>query len=105
MPAPLLEVQGLTTDFHSRRGVIRAVDGVSLVINSGETLGVVGESGSGKSVTALCVMRLVPQPPGNGLEDAVRFTERAQKIARANEDHAEALKAYAEKRRPQWKGR
>ncbi len=40
-----------------------------------------------------------------GLEDAVRFTERAQKIARASEDHAEALKAYAEKRSPQWKGR
>ena len=40
-----------------------------------------------------------------GLEDAVRFAERAQKIARASEDHAEALKAYAEKRSPQWKGR
>ena len=39
------------------------------------------------------------------LEDAVRFTERAQKIARASEDHTEALRAYAEKRRPQWKGR
>ena len=40
-----------------------------------------------------------------GLEDAVRFTERAQKIARASADHTEALRAYAEKRHPQWKGR
>ena len=73
MSAPLLEVKGLTTDFHTRNGVIRAVDGVSLVINSGETLGVVGESGSGKSVTALCVMRLVPQPPGRIVAGAIRY--------------------------------
>ena len=64
MSASILEVKNLTTDFVTRNGVIRAVDGVSLRIAAGETLGVVGESGSGKSVTALCVMRLVPQPPG-----------------------------------------
>ena len=64
MPAPLLDVKGLTTDFDTRSGPVRAVDGVSLRIGAGETLGVVGESGCGKSVTALCVMRLIRQPPG-----------------------------------------
>ena len=61
---PLLEVRHLTADFLTRSGTIRAVDDVSLQVDAGETLGLVGESGSGKSVTALCVMRLVRQPPG-----------------------------------------
>jgi peptide/nickel transport system ATP-binding protein len=73
MSAPLLEVKGLTTDFLTRAGGIRAVDGVSLHVDAGETLGIVGESGSGKSVTALCVMRLVPQPPGRIVEGTIRF--------------------------------
>ena len=73
MSAPLLEINGLTTDFVTRNGVIRAVDAVSLRIDAGETLGVVGESGSGKSVTALCVMRLVPQPPGQVVSGVINY--------------------------------
>jgi oligopeptide/dipeptide ABC transporter ATP-binding protein len=59
----LLEVQDLHTHFHTGRGVIRAVDGVSFSVEQGRTLGLVGESGCGKSVTALSITGLVPRPP------------------------------------------
>jgi peptide/nickel transport system ATP-binding protein len=61
---PLLEVRGLRTHFATDDGVVRAVDGVDLSIDRGETLGVVGESGCGKSVTAMTVLKLIPMPPG-----------------------------------------
>jgi peptide/nickel transport system ATP-binding protein len=59
-----LEVSGLKTYFFTRQGVVKAVDDVSLYLRKGETLGIVGESGCGKSITALSLMRLVPNPPG-----------------------------------------
>ena len=66
MPAssPLLVVEDLRTHFFTRRGVTRAVDGVSFTLQAGETLALVGESGSGKSVTCLSLVRLVPEPAG-----------------------------------------
>jgi oligopeptide/dipeptide ABC transporter ATP-binding protein len=64
MSAPLLEVRDLRTWFFTRRGVVKAVDGVSFAVGEGETLGIVGESGCGKSMTALSILRLVPRPAG-----------------------------------------
>jgi oligopeptide/dipeptide ABC transporter ATP-binding protein len=62
--APLLSVRDLRLHFRTKRGIARAVDGVSFDIAEGETLGLVGETGSGKTVTARSLIRLVPSPPG-----------------------------------------
>ena len=62
--APLLEIKNLQVTFDTEAGPLRAVDGVSLSVKAGRTLGVVGESGCGKSVSALSILRLVPSPPG-----------------------------------------
>jgi oligopeptide/dipeptide ABC transporter ATP-binding protein len=58
----LLEVQGLRTSFHTRDGVVRAVDGIDFHVDRGEIMGIVGESGCGKSVTSLSIMRLIAKP-------------------------------------------
>ena len=62
---PLLKVEDLAVDFHVSGTVQRALQGVSLTLKRGRTLGLVGESGCGKSVTSLSIMRLLPQPPGH----------------------------------------
>ena len=71
----LLEVENLQTHFRTPEGVNRAVDGVSFMVEAGETVAIVGESGCGKSVTANSIMRLVPQPPGS-IAGAIRFEGR-----------------------------
>jgi len=103
---PILKIEDLRTYFHSRskQAFIRSVDGVSLEVMKGETLGVVGESGSGKSVTALSVLGLIGAGPGvisgkiglksdriqknllEGLEDFVKLTTRDGKIMEVSKD-------------------
>ncbi len=61
---PLLDVRNLTTRFHTRNGIVHAVEDVSFSVEKGRTLGIVGESGSGKSVTCYSLLGLIPQPPG-----------------------------------------
>ncbi len=88
----LLDVSDLKTHFFTDDGVVKAVDGVSFSIEEGETFGLVGESGCGKSVTALSIIRLIPDPPGkivNGSimfegEDMVKQSEKAMREIRGD---------------------
>ena len=73
---PILRVDDLRTYFHTRDGVVRAVDGVSFELTRGETLCIVGESGCGKSVTAMSVLRLLPEPPAKVESGAILYEGR-----------------------------
>jgi oligopeptide/dipeptide ABC transporter ATP-binding protein len=79
----LLQVEDLHTQFFTSRGVVRAVDGVSLHIDAGETLGVVGESGCGKTITALSILRLVPDP-GKIISGRILF--RGEDVAKMDDE-------------------
>jgi len=89
----ILAVDDLTVRFYTRDGIVRAVNGISLNISRGETLGIVGESGCGKSVTSLAVMGLIPQPPGRIESGSIRMegrnllnlTEKEMRKVRGNE--------------------
>ena len=71
--AAVLEVSGLSTVFHSRAGLVRAVQDISFSVEAGQTLAVVGESGCGKTMMALSLMRLIPSPPGEITAGTVRL--------------------------------
>ncbi len=93
----LLEIKNLVTEFRTEEETVRAVNDISFTLNKGETIGIVGESGSGKSVTALSVMRLIPNPPGKitsgeillhthkGIVDLVKIPENQMRPYRGNE--------------------
>lgn len=91
-PSPVLEIRGLKTHFHTRDGIVRAVDGVSFSVGAGETLAVVGESGCGKSVTSLSILRLIASPPGRNAggeilfegEDLLKASEARMREIRGN---------------------
>jgi peptide/nickel transport system ATP-binding protein len=74
--ATLLDVADLRTYFYLRHGILKAVDGVSFQLKPHETLAIVGESGCGKSMTALSLMRLIPEPPGKIVSGSVRLAGR-----------------------------
>lgn len=69
----LLEIENLSVEFRMPDGIIRAVNDISFDVNRGEVVAVVGESGSGKSVTALAVLRLIPEPRGRITSGAIRL--------------------------------
>ncbi|MBN9089350.1 MAG: ABC transporter ATP-binding protein [Reyranella sp.] len=89
----LLEVENLGTWFYTRQGIVKAVDGVNFGVASGETLAIVGESGCGKSMTALSLMRLIPDPPGRivsgqiklGGKDLLKLSEEEMRKVRGND--------------------
>ncbi|MDH3688242.1 MAG: ABC transporter ATP-binding protein [Gammaproteobacteria bacterium] len=73
MQDSILAVEDLVTRFYTRDGIVHAVNGVSVDLHAGETLGIVGESGSGKSVLSLSIMGLIPQPPGRIESGVIKF--------------------------------
>jgi oligopeptide/dipeptide ABC transporter ATP-binding protein len=87
---PILEVRDLRTYFHTRDGVVKAVDGVSFEVRRGEILGIVGESGCGKSVTSLSLMRLVPQP--GRIEEGSSVTFDGRDILKMSSKELEGLR-------------
>ena len=104
----LLSVENLKTYFHTRNGVVRAVDGISFSLSPGETLGIVGESGSGKSVAMYSLLGLIPSPPGRIEDGRADFegrdllhttesdlrTVRGRRIAMIFQDPMTALNPY-----------
>ena len=88
---PLLEVDHLRTHFRTPGGIVRAVDGISFHVEAGEVLAIVGESGCGKSVTAMSILRLIPDPPGRSAgtirfegRDLLQASERDMRMIRGN---------------------
>jgi oligopeptide/dipeptide ABC transporter ATP-binding protein len=73
MRQPLLDIRALTVQFHTSQGVVRAVDGVDIAIQSREVVGLVGESGCGKSTIAHAITRLIPSPPGKIMAGEVLY--------------------------------
>jgi oligopeptide/dipeptide ABC transporter ATP-binding protein len=72
----LLEISNLRTNFYTYEGVVKALGGVNLSMNEGDTLGVVGETGCGKSVTVFSILRLIPSPPGKVIDGKAMFEGR-----------------------------
>ncbi|MES2709525.1 MAG: ABC transporter ATP-binding protein [Verrucomicrobiota bacterium] len=104
----VLDVRDLKVAFHTRNGVVRAVDGVSLSVEKGKTTGIVGESGSGKSVTCYSLLGLIPMPPGKieggtaafGGQDLLKLSEselqkvRGRRISMIFQDPMTSLNPY-----------
>lgn len=90
VPEPLLQVDQLVTGFETDAGMVTAVDGVSFDVYPGKTLGIVGESGCGKSVTALSIIRLLPQPMGKILGGRILF--KGEDLAAINDERLHKIR-------------
>jgi len=88
----ILDVRDLHTQFNTLDGVVRAVDGVSFSLERGETLGIVGESGCGKSVTALSILRLIPNETGRIAQGSIRFD--GQELTTLGEEAMKRLRGH-----------
>jgi len=86
----LLRVRDLVVEFDTDQGVVRAVDGVSFDLQSGETMGLVGESGCGKTVTGLALLGLIPSPPGRVVSGSIEF--QGQNLATLAEDELRRIR-------------
>lgn len=85
-----LEVKSLRTHFFTRRGIVKAVDGVDFHVDRGETFGLVGESGCGKTITCLSVLRLVPQPAGRIVEGEILL--EGEDLLKKNEEEMRKIR-------------
>lgn len=94
-PEILVEIEDLFVNFYTYQGIVKAIDGVSLTINKGETLGLVGETGCGKSVTARAIMKLIQVPPGKIESGSIFFMEPANVRKIRKQLEAEAQKWYS----------
>jgi peptide/nickel transport system ATP-binding protein len=91
MTAPLLDIAGLKVHFRTDDGWVRAVDGVDIAVDRGETVSVVGESGCGKTVTAMTVLKLIAMPPGKIV--AGRIGWNGEDLVRADADRMRAIRS------------
>ena len=89
MVKKILKIEQLKTYFYTWAGIVKAVDGVNIDVNEGETLGLVGESGSGKSVTALSIIRIVPSP-GKIVEGKIIY--KGENIAEKSEKNLQGIR-------------
>ncbi|HDP96139.1 MAG TPA: ATP-binding cassette domain-containing protein, partial [Euryarchaeota archaeon] len=90
----LVEIENLVINFYTYNGIVRAIDGVDLIINKGETFGLVGETGCGKSVTAKAIMQLILTPPGKIEDGSVFFLEPGEVRKKRKLFDREAQKWY-----------
>ena len=93
MSKNVLEVSDLSVEFEVRAGIARVLEGVSLSVNEGETLGIVGESGCGKSMTALSIMGLVPSPPGRITGGSIKLM--GEELLTAGEKRMQSIRGNA----------
>ncbi|MZH45931.1 MAG: ABC transporter ATP-binding protein, partial [Nitrospinae bacterium] len=93
MPSPELDIDNLTVSFHTPKGKLTAVNGISFQLNEGEILALVGESGCGKTVSALSILRLLPEPPAEISSGKILFS--GQNLLSMNTKELQNLRGHS----------